>query len=237
MSVRKKGRKPGGGLLQLSAQQEEGSRGQCCAPLYILFWCFWFLKGWSALLDGPYALSPLYTLTTGQPGNTPGAETLHRNSCTTRSRIAATQSAGYKRKNWRGGLGSKSMRGTGAHPNAVKGHLRQSWRLPRKYHSRRSYASHESCVISDSPVCKCVDSWIQPQSFLKQEDRDWGKERGRVEEQLMEKEGRSGRIKFAIFSWFVTWSAGGYPVWFQYSKLRILPTLRVCMQTRYTLTC
>lgn len=64
------------------------------------------------LCCGAYALSP-----------TQLELTLHRNSSTTKSKIAATQSEDYKRKNWGGGLGSKSMQETGAHPKTFKGHL------------------------------------------------------------------------------------------------------------------
>lgn len=139
-----------------SKRKEVGSSiVQLCIFYFV---CFWFLKGWSALLGGLYPLPPLYTLTTGQAGNTPGAKTLNRNSCTTESRIAATPSEGYESKNWRGGLGSKSIRETGTHTKVFKGHLRHPWRLSGGYHSKRSYASYESCVISDSPVCKHVDS-------------------------------------------------------------------------------
>lgn len=140
-----------------------------CVHLCILnFCCFWFLKGWSALLDDLCPLSPLYTLTTGQPGNTPGAQTLHRNSCTNKFSIAATLSEGHKRKNWRGGHGSKSMWETGARPKALK-----SWDTLRDCLGAIIFQEgiYITCILCHSPVCKHVDSWIQPKSFWKQKDK------------------------------------------------------------------
>lgn len=67
-------------------------------------------------------MSSIYILTTEEPGIF--LELTHqRNSSTTKSKIAATQSENYKRKNWGGGLGCKSMQETGAHPKTFKGHL------------------------------------------------------------------------------------------------------------------
>lgn len=54
------------------------------------------------------SVSPLYTLTIGQPENTPGAKICPRKSCTTEHTITATQSKGYtKVKKWSGGVGIK----------------------------------------------------------------------------------------------------------------------------------
>lgn len=149
---------PEEGLLQQSAQREEDVPVLCLSVSY--FWSFWFPKIWSVLLEDLYPLLSIHIFTTRETGYIPGAETLHRNSSTTKSRIAAIHSEGYKRKNWTGSLGSKSMRKTGGYPKTFKGQLRHSWRLPGGYHSRRTYASHESCVLFDGPMLKHTDDWI-----------------------------------------------------------------------------
>lgn len=161
-----------------------------------------------------FILCPLFTpLTTGQAGITSGAETLHRNSRTTKSRIAATQSEGYKRKNWRGGLGSKSMWGTG-----FKGHLRHPWSLPRGY---QSCASWIPCHIQQP----CVQTCRQLNAAPKLPEAGRQGLRKRKSGRAINGTGRKVGLLPEVHA----------PCGF--NELGSLPTLHVCMQTRYSLTC